>query len=123
MPTYDELRAAADAAWKAVQAPPRPLFIVSINTSSIASGARETLAKLQELSQRDGFDVMQTGDTGFAWMEPVVQVVKSGGESVLYGQVTASRAEAFVAAAMKSVASEHVIGSVSGNVAGVVKVK
>ena len=58
MATYDELRAAADQAWKAVEAPQRPLFIVSINTSSIASGARETLAKLQELSQRDGFDVM-----------------------------------------------------------------
>ncbi len=119
MPTYDELRAAAARAWNAVEAPPRPLFIVSINTSSIASGARDTLAKLQEMSQRDGFDVMQTGDTGFAWMEPVVQVVKPGGESILYGHVTPSRAEAFAVAALKGVASEHVIGSVAGNVAGV----
>ncbi|TAK71494.1 MAG: NADH-quinone oxidoreductase subunit F [Dehalococcoidia bacterium] len=119
MATYDELRAAADKAWKAVEAPSRPLFIVSINTSSIASGALDTLARLQGLSLGDGFDVMQTGDTGFAWMEPVVQVVKPGGESILYGHVTASRAEAFAAAALKGVASEHVIGSVSGNVAGV----
>jgi len=44
MPTYDELRSAAEAAWQAIVDPPRPLFIVSINTSSIASGARETLA-------------------------------------------------------------------------------
>ena len=37
MPTYEELRAAAEPAWRANQHPPRPLFVVSINTSSIAA--------------------------------------------------------------------------------------
>jgi NADH:ubiquinone oxidoreductase subunit F (NADH-binding) len=121
MPSYDELRAAADLAWKAVESPPRPLFIVSINTSSIAAGAQETLAALTKLSDGGaGFDVMQTGDTGFAFAEPVVQVTQPGGTSLLYGYVTADKAQAFAAAAATGVASEHALGVVSGGaVAGV----
>ena len=96
MPTYDELRSAAAASWQAVADPSRPLFVVSVNTSSIASGAAETLAALKALSEGGaGFDVMQTGDTGFAWMEPVVQVTKPGGQSVLYGKITAEKAAGF----------------------------
>ena len=115
MATYDELRAAADAACASIADPVRPLFVVSINTSSIASGAEDTLASLKALAEGGaGFDVMQTGDTGFAWMEPVVQVVKPGGASILYGHVTADRVAAFAADAMKDVAREHAIGVVSG---------
>ncbi len=118
MATYDELRAAADAACAAIADPPRPLFIVSINTSSIASGAGDTLASLKALAEGGaGFDVMQTGDTGFAWMEPVVQVVKPGGASILYGNVTADRVAAFAADATKGIAREHAIGVVSGSAA------
>ncbi|HYM15000.1 MAG TPA: NADH-ubiquinone oxidoreductase-F iron-sulfur binding region domain-containing protein [Dehalococcoidia bacterium] len=120
MPTYDELRAAADEAWKAVAAPPRPLFVVSINTSSLASGVDETLAALRKLSDAGaGFDVMQTGDTGFAWAEPVVQVVKPGGQAVLYGHVSPDRAEAFAKAALGGIATDHAIGVVSGTAPGV----
>jgi len=120
MPSYDELRAAAELAWKAVESPRRPLFIVSINTSSIAAGARETLAALTKLSEGGaGFDVMQTGDTGFTFAEPVVQVTLPGGTSILYGDVTAGRAEAFAAAAATGVARDHALGVVSGAVAGV----
>jgi NADH:ubiquinone oxidoreductase subunit F (NADH-binding) len=114
MPTYDELRAAADAVWKAVEDPPRPLFSISINTSSLASRAAETLAALRKLGERLGFDVMQTGDAGFAFAEPVVQVTKPGGSAVLYGPVTPDRAAAFAAAAMKGVAKEFALGVVSG---------
>ena len=120
MPTYDELRSAADAAWKTVADPPRPLFIVSINTSSIASGAQETLAALKALSDGGaGFDVMQTGDTGFAWAEPVVQVVKPGGQWLLYGNVTADEASAFASDAAKDIARDYAIGVVFGAADGV----
>jgi NADH-quinone oxidoreductase subunit F len=115
MATYDELRAAAETACAVIVDPPRPLFVVSINTSSIASGAEGTLAALKALSENAGFDVMQTGDTGFAWMEPVVQVIKPGGASVLYGNVTADKAAAFAADAVKGVALDHAIGVVAGD--------
>jgi NADH-quinone oxidoreductase subunit F len=119
MPSYGELRAAADASWKAVAEPSRPLFIVSINTSSLASRADETLATLRKLGESAGFDVMQTGDTGMSWAEPVVQVTKPGGQSVLYGHVTPDKAEAFAKAAAAGVATEFAIGLVSGSADGV----
>ncbi|MHB8377186.1 MAG: NADH-ubiquinone oxidoreductase-F iron-sulfur binding region domain-containing protein [Dehalococcoidia bacterium] len=120
MPSYDELRAAADLAWKPVAEPPRPLFAVSINTSSLAAGARQTLDALRGLAEAGGFGVMRTGDTGFAWAEPVVQAVKPGGQRILYGHVTADRADAFAQAAAVGVAADFAVGVVAGApVAGV----
>jgi len=113
--TYDDLRAAADRAWQPIAEPARPLFVVSINTSSLASHADDTLATLRRLSASGApFDVMRTGDTGFAWAEPVVRVDKPGGPSVLYGHVTPDKAEAFANAALAGVAKDHAIGVVAG---------
>ena len=42
---------------------------------------------------------MQTGDAGLAWAEPVVEVRKPDGQHILYGHVTADKAEAFAKAA------------------------
>jgi NADH-quinone oxidoreductase subunit F len=114
MATYQELRARADEAWRKAAEPQRPLFVVSINTSSIAGGAEETLEALRAAATAGGFDVMRTGDTGFAWAEPVVRVVKPDGTAILYGNVTAGRTEAFVRDALAGVAREHVIGVVAG---------
>ncbi len=114
MPTYDELRAAAEPKWAAAERPSRPLFVVSINTSSIAAGARETLEALQKLSASGGFDVGVTGDTGLAWAEPVVQVRRPNGATVLYGRVTADGAQAFASAAAQGIAKEFAIGIVDG---------
>ncbi len=118
MPTYDELRAAADVVWAAVEKPARPLFIVSMNTSSIAAGARATLAALRKLSAAGAaFDVMETGDAGLAWAEPVVEVRRPGGQHVLYGHVTAATVDAFATAAASGIATEHAIGVIAGTVA------
>jgi len=114
MARYDELRAAADAAWQPVAEPRRPLFMVSINTSSISSGARATLDALRALGETHGFDVMQTGDTGLAFAEPVVRVVRPDGPAVLYGNVTAGKAEAFAALAARGIAKDHAIAIVDG---------
>jgi NADH-quinone oxidoreductase subunit F len=118
MPSYDELRAIASPVWAAVADPPRPLFAVSISTSSLAADADETLASLQSLGERLGFDVMRTGDTGFSFAEPIVQVTKPGGERVIYGRVTPGRAEAFAEAARNGIATELALGVVSGPAAG-----
>jgi len=112
--TYEEMRSAAEAAWSAVEKPSRPLFVVSINTSSMARGARETFDALRALGETQGFDVMQTGDTGMAFAEPVVRVVRPNGSTVLYGNVTADTAEAFASAALSGVAREHAIAIVDG---------
>ncbi len=118
MSRYEELRTAANANARALEQPSRPLFIVSLNTSSIASGAIGTFDALRRLSESAGFDAMQTGDTGLAWAEPVVQVWKPTGEIVLYGRVTADVAQAFALAAVGGIARDHVVGVASGKVDG-----
>lgn len=114
MPTYDELRAAAEPLWRAAEAPSRPLFVVSINTSSRAAGAQDTLVALRELAPAGGFDVAVTGDTGLAWAEPVVEVRRPGAPAVLYGHVTAEAAPAFARAATSGIARDHAIGIING---------
>jgi NADH:ubiquinone oxidoreductase subunit F (NADH-binding) len=115
MSAYDELRASAVAKWAHIAAPSRPLFAVSINTSSIASGARRTYETLRAMATTAGFDVMRTGDTGFSWCEPVVQVVKPGGQRILYGNVTPEQIEAFARAAAAGVAVDFAIGVMEGD--------
>jgi NADH:ubiquinone oxidoreductase subunit F (NADH-binding) len=110
----DTMRASAAEAWDAYARPARPLFIVSINTSSIAAGAEDTLAALRALSRDGGFDVAITGDTGFSFAEPVVRVVRPGGPTVLYGHVTADRAASFTSAASKGIMKDLAIGIVDG---------
>ncbi len=119
MPTYEELRQHGEAAWAAVEKPARPLFVVSINTSSIAAGARGTYAALEKLAPSLGFDLMRTGDDGISWAEPIVQVRKPDGQHVLYGHVTADKAEAFAKAAVQGVAKEHAVGVIHGAADGV----
>src|SRR4029079_18580160 len=100
MPADEKLRATANGVWQGVEKPQRPLFIVSMNTSSIAGGAIETMGILRKLSEEGaGFDVMQAGDAGLAWAEPVVEVRKPDGQHILYGHVSADKAEAFAMAA------------------------
>jgi NADH-quinone oxidoreductase subunit F len=114
MPSYGELRAVAEPVWAAVEKPARPLFVVSINTSSIAAGANETLAALRALSEGGGFDVGITGDTGMSWAEPVVQVRRPGAPAVLYGNITAEKVEAFARSAATGIAKDFAVGIVDG---------
>ena len=48
---------------------------------------------------------MRTGDTGFAFAEPVVQVLKPSGQRVMYGNVAAADAPAFAEQAVAGVAN------------------
>ncbi len=121
MPTYDELKVVGDAAWTAVEKPARPLFVVSINTSSIAAGARETYAALEALAASGGFDVMQTGDDGMSWAEPIVQVRKPDGQHILYGGVTQDKVADFAVAAAAGVVANLAIGVIGGAADGIPK--
>lgn len=116
MARYDELRATAEPVWNEFAQPQRPLFVVSINTSSIAAGASETLAALRTLAESGGgaFDIAITGDTGLSWAEPVVRVVRPDAPAVLYGHVTADKVPAFAAAASAGIARDLAIGIIDG---------
>jgi len=93
MSVYSELRAKANEAWQAVEAPPRPRIAVGITTCSRAQGADETLAAIRrELAKRNlKADVVVTGCWGLCYAEPMVEIAKPSGQRVLYQQVTADR--------------------------------
>jgi NADH:ubiquinone oxidoreductase subunit F (NADH-binding) len=116
---FAELKEKGAAAWSDVENPRRPLIIVSINTSSIASGARDTFKALSERAGSLGFDVMQTGDDGMSWAEPIVQVRKPDGQHVLYGNVMADQVQDFLKEALTDVAKGLAVGMISGSVDGV----
>ena len=66
MPTYEELKARAEAAWAPFEEPQRPLIKVGVTTCSRVVGALETLAAVRaELAARGlEADVMVTGCWG-----------------------------------------------------------
>ncbi len=98
MPTYSELVAEAEPAKRRLQALDRPRIAVCVDTSSIAVGALETLAALRDAVAARGVaaDVDQVGGNGLSFANPVVVVSKPDGSRVLYQQVHAEDATAFV---------------------------
>ena len=78
---------------------------VCIDSSSIARGAEETLAKINEIVEAKNLkvDVGVTGSWGFCWIEPTVSVRSAAGtQTVLYANVTADRVEEFLEATIVS---------------------
>lgn len=74
-------------------------ILVSMGTSGIASGARETFNKLLEvINEKDlktvkviGVDCM-----GYQHAEPTVQVTVPGNEPLIYGKITEDKVEALI---------------------------
>ncbi|MCH7835769.1 MAG: NADH-quinone oxidoreductase subunit F, partial [Chloroflexi bacterium] len=101
MATYEELKEKAQAAWRPLAEPERPLIKVGVTTCSRAVGARETLDAVRvELAARGPStgsgqaleaEVMVTGCWGLCYIEPIVEVVRPGRPGVLYGKVTADK--------------------------------
>ena len=102
MKTYQELRAQADAVWQAVDKPQRPLVRVPIATCSLPGGAAETLDALRSAVADRGldFDVGVIGENGLCWLEPLVEVRKPGGSTILYQNVTPENVEKLIEEAL-----------------------
>ncbi len=85
--------------WSDHQTNGKPKVVVTIDTSSLARGAEETLdAVRSEVARlRLDADIGITGSTGFCWAEPVVSVRSGAGtRTVLYANVTAERVPEFL---------------------------
>lgn len=79
-------------------------IVVGMGTSGIAMGAREVMKTfLDEISTRQIVDVIvsQTGEKGLSSMEPVVDIIEEGKETITYGNMTSEKA--------KRVVSEHIV--------------
>jgi hypothetical protein len=83
----------AKRAWTEQRSSGREQVTVSIDTSSLARGADETLAAIraQAAAMNLKVDVGITGTWGMNWLEPTVTVRSAAGtRTVLYGNVTRS---------------------------------
>ena len=115
----ESIISAAKSSWAAEQASGRIRITVTRDTSSLARGADETIARLNAAveSKKLVADVGITGSWGFCWMEPCVTVRSAAGtHTILYGNVTPDRVEEFidVVASGKDM-PELALGVVEGN--------
>ncbi|MBK6661277.1 MAG: SLBB domain-containing protein [Thermoflexaceae bacterium] len=110
----------AKRAWTEQRSSGREQVTVSIDTSSLARGADETLAAIraQAAAMNLKVDVGITGTWGMNWLEPTVTVRSAAGtRTVLYGNVTADRVPEFLQAVVVEGRDlpELAIGVVEGN--------
>jgi len=115
MATYEELRRAAEEAWRPFAAPQRPLIKVGLATCSRAAGADETLDALHRGLAERGIeaDVMVTGCWGLCYAEPIVEVhPDKSGPAVLYQRLTADKVPQLIEQAVASdgIAREQALG-------------
>ena len=118
MPSYADLLAQAEPARRRIEALDRPRIAVGVDTSSVAAGARETLAAIREAVSQRGLDadVDQVGGNGLSFANPVVEVAKAPGSRVLYQNVRAEDAAGFVDAALVrgEVDNRWLLGALAG---------
>lgn len=75
-------------------------IVVGMGTSGIAMGAREVMKTLLgEIATRHIVDVVvsQTGEKGLSSMEPVIDVIEEGKETITYGNVNPEKAKRIIA--------------------------
>jgi NADH:ubiquinone oxidoreductase subunit F (NADH-binding) len=98
VPSYAELVTGAEPAARRLNALDRRRIAVCVDTSSIASGALETLAALRDAVASRGLDVevAQVGGNGMSFANPVVEVGHSDGTRILYQRITATTVPAFL---------------------------
>ena len=115
---YEELRQQADQVWQAIERPARPLVRVPIATCSLPAGAAETLEALRREIRERGIeaDVGTIGETGLCWLEPLVEVRRPHGDSILYQKITPERVPQLVeeALAQNGVCEEFVFAIEAG---------
>ena len=71
---------------------------VGMATSGIASGAKEVMDFLIEALEKRNIEaiVTQTGDMGYCFAEPTIEVTKPGEEPIVFGYVDTKKADEII---------------------------
>ena len=71
---------------------------VGMATSGIASGAKEVMDFLIEALEKRNIEaiVTQTGDMGYSFAEPTIEVKKPGEEPIVFGYVDTKKADEII---------------------------
>ena len=87
---FDELKERSDRQWAALRDSDQTVVTVNIHGGSIPAGAEDVYQGLRfEIERRRLPAILrQTGSLGFEFAEPIVQVRRPGGPTVVYGHVT-----------------------------------
>lgn len=102
MKTLEELRKIREKAqqdMKLRESNHRVKIVVGMGTSGIAMGARDVMnTLLEEISRRNLSDVVvtQTGEKGLSSMEPFVDVIEQGKDTITYGKIDVEKARKIV---------------------------
>lgn len=88
---------------------------VGMGTSGIASGAKEVFNYLVEELEKRNIEaiVTQTGDMGYSYAEPTIEVTLPGNEAVVYGYVDIKKADEIIEKYVKT--GEFVEGIIPAN--------
>ena len=95
---YSTLRQEADSAWAEWDAPSAARVSVGISAASLTVGAGETLQAVRRALHTFNINarVIEVGDIGFSWADPVVHIAPPNMPRITYGSVTADRAEELI---------------------------
>jgi NADP-reducing hydrogenase subunit HndB len=88
---------------------------VGMGTSGIASGAKEVFNYFVEELEKRNIEaiVTQTGDMGYSYAEPTIEVTLPGNEPVVYGYVDVKKADEVIEKYIKT--GEMVDGIIPAN--------
>lgn len=91
---YTTLKQEADAAWAEWDDPSVARVSVGISAAALTVGAGETLAAITQTIDELDIDVrlLEVGDIGFSWADPVVHIAPPNMPRITYGHVTADAA-------------------------------
>ncbi len=91
---YTTLKQEADAAWAVWDDSSVARVSVGISAAALTVGAGETLEAIKQMIGELDSDVrlMEVGDIGFSWADPVVHIAPANMPRITYGNVTADAA-------------------------------
>ena len=71
---------------------------VGMGTSGIASGAKDVIDFFTEALEKRNIEaiVSQTGDMGYSYAEPTIEIIKPGVEPVVFGYVDVKKADLII---------------------------
>lgn len=94
----EDLQAKVDLREKADSPESYVQIKVGMATSGIASGAKEVMDFLIEALEKRNIEavVTQTGDMGYSFAEPTIEVKKPGEEPIVFGYVDTNKADEII---------------------------
>ena len=88
--SFEEIQRKAVAQWEELQNSSQPRIMVGMGTCGIAAGAEDVLDTINRELSQNGIqsDVISVGCIGLCYAEPLLEVIKPGMPSVIYGNLT-----------------------------------